>query len=184
MNDLLGGLFALVVLWVVLRLVGGMRTSVTLAPRTPSQETVDAVHAMFPDIPEDAIRYDLLRTGCAEATCENILQRGSLPPPPADVRFGAEPRAPGSVSAFSATPVGVQTPSSSTSPSLIERFALAERLRGRDVNDAQADEPATDNRPAWTGDVKDREAGLRERKEQMILHARRRMAARKVGDGE
>lgn len=40
---------------------------------------VEAVQAMFPHIPEASIRYDLQRSGSAEATCERILQDGYLP---------------------------------------------------------------------------------------------------------
>lgn len=34
---------------------------------------------MFPDIPEVSIRYDLLQSGSAEATCDRILRDGYLP---------------------------------------------------------------------------------------------------------
>ncbi len=34
---------------------------------------------MFPQVPEANIRYDLARSGSAEATCDRILQEGGLP---------------------------------------------------------------------------------------------------------
>ena len=49
------------------------------ASSTDTQQMVEAVQAMFPHIPERSIRYDLLRSGSAEITCEKILQDGFLP---------------------------------------------------------------------------------------------------------
>ena len=34
---------------------------------------------MFPNIPVEAIQYDLQKTGSVEQTCENILRDGTLP---------------------------------------------------------------------------------------------------------
>ncbi|KAI3614696.1 hypothetical protein CBS9595_003967 [Malassezia furfur] len=74
MNDLMGALFALLVLWMMLRMIGG-----ELSNAVQTQQMVETVKTMFPHIPEPSIRYDLLRSGSAEATCERILQDGYLP---------------------------------------------------------------------------------------------------------
>jgi hypothetical protein len=39
---------------------------------------VETVRAMFPDIPKDNIRYDLLKTGNTELTTNTILEKGFL----------------------------------------------------------------------------------------------------------
>lgn len=56
---------------------GSRRTELSNAVQT--QQMVETVKTMFPHIPEPSIRYDLLRSGSAEATCERILQDGYLP---------------------------------------------------------------------------------------------------------
>ncbi|KAF8416734.1 hypothetical protein L210DRAFT_3369865, partial [Boletus edulis BED1] len=52
-------------------------------PKHVTQDMVDQIHTMFPDIPTDNIRFDLLRTGSVELTSNKILERGflELPPP-------------------------------------------------------------------------------------------------------
>ncbi|KAJ2300470.1 hypothetical protein IW139_001060, partial [Coemansia sp. RSA 353] len=48
------------------------------------QEHLETIQAMFPDIPEGAIRADLARTGSPTITSDNILRNGgTLPLPPA-----------------------------------------------------------------------------------------------------
>ncbi|KAJ1886672.1 hypothetical protein LPJ81_006659 [Coemansia sp. IMI 209127] len=51
---------------------------------TVRPEHVQTIQAMFPDIPEAAIRADLARTGSPAVTSDNILRNGgTLPLPPA-----------------------------------------------------------------------------------------------------
>ncbi|KAJ2601537.1 hypothetical protein H4R99_002976, partial [Coemansia sp. RSA 1722] len=67
------------------------------AARTPRrthvvrQEHVQTIQAMFPDIPEAAIRADLARTGSPAITSDNILRNGGFLPIP--VATSAEQRA-------------------------------------------------------------------------------------------
>ena len=87
MNDSVGALLAIFVMWVILRFAfGGSSSQTPSAPRLNNarsrpvpQHMVDSVKALFPHVPEDAIRYDLQRSGSAEATCDRILNEGGLP---------------------------------------------------------------------------------------------------------
>ena len=72
MNDTLGALLAVLVLWVLVRVFSGRTAHV-------EPGTIDAVHSMFPHISYAAIHYDLLQTGSAESTCDRILRDGNLP---------------------------------------------------------------------------------------------------------
>ncbi|CAG8559759.1 6592_t:CDS:2 [Paraglomus occultum] len=56
-----------------------------MRPRPVTAEMVETVCAMFPNIPPAAVQYDLQKTGSVEVTCDNILQNGTLPMPPAVV---------------------------------------------------------------------------------------------------
>ncbi|KAL1745214.1 hypothetical protein HDZ31DRAFT_63310, partial [Schizophyllum fasciatum] len=47
-------------------------------PKNVTQPMIDQVLAMFPDLPPDNVRFDLLRTGSVERTAEKILERGFL----------------------------------------------------------------------------------------------------------
>ena len=107
MNDSLGALLAIVVLWSILRFAfgGGNNTSNSngghRAPaldnaraRQVPQHMVDSVKTLFPHIPDASIRYDLQRSGSVEETCERILNEGGLPSPPAGFFGAAEPTTP------------------------------------------------------------------------------------------
>lgn len=63
------------------------------------------------------------------------------------------------------------------SPSLISRYHLEDRVN------AHSSHEASPIRASWSADAKDRAAGLQERKAQMILQARKRMAERKASEG-
>ncbi|WFD35179.1 hypothetical protein MCUN1_002029 [Malassezia cuniculi] len=204
MNDTLGALFAVLVLWVIVRIIGSRGTSV-------SPGAIDAVHSMFPHVSKTAIHYDLLQTGSAEATCDKILRDGTLPEPPAGFRL---PEIPGTHT----TPVAAQahvasaglgagsvagtpapaglavpnTPAQSTttataspntvSPtaSLIAKYRLEERLQDEITDDVEITNKGKErvgrvDPQAWAAQASDREAELRERKARMVLAARRRL---------
>ncbi|KAJ1968841.1 hypothetical protein IWQ62_000999 [Dispira parvispora] len=140
---------------------------------------VERVQAMFPHIPEAAIRADLARTGSIETTCDNILRQGSLPLPPGaqvsrvsdsnpsshtTAQSPAQRRNPGqstSAGGSSSTASG-----GSTSDSLIKRFNLASKL-DQTVPDEQTYQ--------WETDASSRQEQLRRRKELMILQARQKL---------
>jgi len=220
MNDTVGAFLAVVILWALVRLFAGrdqrgagsrqvnqnMVRLAALKAAGADLVQVEAVQAMFPHIPEASIRYDLQRSGSAEATCDRILQQGYLPPvrarrggarmcrftdgsqPPPE--FGGVP----AVQAASAAAPAPAAPAASASaapapakpaPSLIARYHLEDRLAS-ESGEGASDAPLckgkkADTGAAWVANTEEREHGLRERKAQMIMAARRRMLEREKG---
>ncbi|PWN99485.1 hypothetical protein FA09DRAFT_328871 [Tilletiopsis washingtonensis] len=147
-----------------------------------SDEMVQAVTSMFPHVSPEAIRYDLARSGSAEATADRILSEGALPNPPAGL-FGPPrpapppPRAPESASAAS---------SASARTSLIKSFNLEARLSAPAPSEAApapaaAEKGKEKSKANWSDERATRERELRARKEEMILAARRRLQAKQSG---
>ncbi|KAI8973134.1 hypothetical protein BD414DRAFT_517766 [Trametes punicea] len=146
-------------------------------PKNVTPEMVETVHSMFPDIPSDNIRYDLLKTGSVEVTSNKIIERGFLPaPPPAYYRVyprAAEPSSP----AQPATPAAnnsnsdaVAGPSKTKKPeNLLTRYNLEARATGTSIGAAPEE---VGGKAVWEDSPEKREASLRERKARMILAAR------------
>ncbi|KAG9311386.1 hypothetical protein JVU11DRAFT_8495 [Chiua virens] len=154
-------------------------TALGFRPKHVTQDMVDQIHTMFPDIPTDNIRFDLLRTGSVELTTNKILERGFLdPPPPAyftlyphpDGRRPTTAPAPARPNAPAANPPAVATV---PQPSLIERYRLEHTL----VDDQDLSQADAGGKAKWEDTPEKREASLRERKAQMVLAARQRMLA-------
>ncbi|KAJ7176633.1 hypothetical protein C8R46DRAFT_1076865 [Mycena filopes] len=144
-------------------------------PKHVSQDMIDTISNMFPDIPPDNIRYDLLRTGSVELSSNKILERGFLdPPPPAYFTLYPRDANPEPAAARPAQAGGATSTAVKSKPSLIERYNLQERAAqpGPDISDEQAGGKAV-----WEDSSEKREASLKERKAQMILAARQRMLA-------
>ncbi|OWZ26577.1 hypothetical protein C356_06908 [Cryptococcus neoformans c45] len=141
---------------------------------TPSM--VETVHSAFPHVPVPNIVYHLSRTRSAQATSEEILERGVLPPPPPTFNIPAS-------LIPTATPQPAPTPfsnnannkaSNAKTQSLIDRYNLSSRLPSHKGKEKAEGEPAEiDNK--WEESKEKRELGLKERKERMILEARKRM---------
>ncbi|KAH7890405.1 hypothetical protein F5I97DRAFT_23665 [Phlebopus sp. FC_14] len=156
-------------------------TALGFRPKHVTQDMVDQIHTMFPDIPPDNIRFDLLRTGSVELTSNKILERGYLEAPP-PAYFTLYPR----VNAATA-PRTARTASSSSSttayqPSLISRYNLQDRLSTPTSEEAGGIIDAG-GKATWEDTKEKREASLRERKAQMILAARQRMLAQQQQAG-
>ncbi|KAF8634761.1 hypothetical protein AX15_000724 [Amanita polypyramis BW_CC] len=146
-------------------------------PKMITPEMVTAISNMFPDIPVNNIRYDLMRTGSVEVTSNKILERGYLDaPPPAywTVFPGANndngpptqrpPAAAGSSTALPSKP----------NESLITRYNLQDRIVKTEV----ISDDRVGGKAVWEDSREKREASLRERKAQMILAARQRLLAK------
>jgi len=156
-------------------------------PKNVSQDMVDTIGNMFPDIPKDNIRYDLLRTGSVEMTTNKILERGFIEPPPQSY-YTLYPRTP-------APSQPNQTTSSSSSipkprNTLISRYNLQSRVSQQDQESTptlipdELDVGAGGGKAKWEDTPEKREASLRERKEKMILAARQRMLAAQKEKGK
>ncbi|KAJ1652927.1 hypothetical protein IWQ61_006845 [Dispira simplex] len=163
----------------------GQNSNATTGRYRVQPTMVERVQAMFPHIPEAAIRADLARTGSIETTCDNILRQGSLPLPPGaqasrTSSSNTSSHTAGQSSAQRRNPnhleqsIGVASSSStapggSTSDSLIKRFNLGTKL-DQTVPDQQVYQ--------WETDASSRQEQLRRRKELMILQARRKLLER------
>ncbi|KAI6044547.1 hypothetical protein EDC04DRAFT_2865794 [Pisolithus marmoratus] len=134
-------------------------------PKPVTQEMVNHVHAVFPDIPPDNIRFDLLRTGSVELTSNKILERGFLEAPP-PTYYTIYPRA-----EAPQTPNGSHTASASST-----RYNLHDRVEGVD---SAPETIEVGGKARWEDTAEKREASLRERKAQMILAARQQMLAQR-----
>jgi len=136
---------------------------------------VNQIHTMFPDIPPDNIRFDLLRTGNVELTTNKILERGFLePPPPAFYTIYPRGQASAPHTSTSSRTPSTASETSAKQLSLIDRY----ELHGR-VSDAPSIPETIEvgGKAKWEDTPEKREASLRERKAQMILAARQRMLA-------
>ncbi|KAK7040773.1 hypothetical protein VNI00_009679 [Paramarasmius palmivorus] len=145
-------------------------------PKNVSQDMLDTISNMFPDIPIDNIRYDLLRTGSVELTTNKILERGYLDAPPASY-FQLYPRtaapAPTRSNATTTATPNAKEKAAQKQSTLIERFNLHDRVSTTEtISEAEVGGKST-----WEDTPEKREANLRERKAKMILAARQRMLA-------
>ncbi|KLO15174.1 hypothetical protein SCHPADRAFT_276261 [Schizopora paradoxa] len=166
-----------------------IRTTLGFKPKNVTQDMIDTVTTMFPDMPVDNIRYDLLRTGNVEVTTNKIIERGYLDAPPASY-FRIYPRADlQPQQGATATTTSTQTNAAASSsklqnrkkdPSLIERFHLESRVSSEDVTTSESESKVitpeeVGKKSVWESNPEAREASLKERKAQMILAARRRL---------
>ncbi|KAJ7750476.1 hypothetical protein DFH07DRAFT_827935 [Mycena maculata] len=144
-------------------------------PKPVSQDMIDTISNMFPDIPPDNIRYDLLRTGSVELSSNKILERGFLDPPP-PAYFTLYPREANAEQAARPAQAGAATSTAVKAPkkSLIDRYNLQDRVvqPGPLISEEEVGGKAV-----WEDSSEKREASLKERKAQMILAARQRMLA-------
>lgn len=190
MNDSIGALLALGVLYLIFRCLcsrGGPNRSpnaaatATARARAVPDAQVAAVHAMFPQIPEVAIRDDLARSGSTQATADRILRDGSLPMPRTGLlptNTAPTPTAPQDPAPATTTAAtGASASTTAVPPDLLTRYGLAvSSVEGKGKSTAvdQAEAPDTTRvQPGWSNDRSEREQVLRKRKEAAILQARK-----------
>ncbi|THH01012.1 hypothetical protein EW026_g1612 [Hermanssonia centrifuga] len=141
-------------------------------PKNITQEQVDTVHAMFPDIPRENIHFELLRSGNVQQTSNKILERGFLPaPPPAYYTIYPRTATPDAPRPGPAANTNQNKSAPQPKENLISRYRLENRL------DSSAASSATEDPLKWDDSPEKREAGLRERKARMVLAARQRLLA-------
>ncbi|KAI0367262.1 hypothetical protein BV20DRAFT_1123576 [Pilatotrama ljubarskyi] len=156
-------------------------------PKNVTPEMVETVHSMFPDIPSDNIRYDLLRTGNVQVTTNKILERGFLPaPPPAYYTIyprTAEPPAPRQPATPGNNAANAEAGSSKPkkTENLLTRYHLEGLASGTSIGAAPEEVGA---KSVWEDSPEKREANLRERKARMILAARERLLAQQAKEKE
>jgi coupling of ubiquitin conjugation to ER degradation protein 1 len=147
-------------------------------PKNVTQQMVDQIHAMFPDIPADNIRFDLLRTGSVELTSNKILERGFLEAPP-QAYFTLYPRLDTPAAPRPSDPAARTAPHSSAATArqltLIERYNLENKVAVTPIATEAGGVMDAGGKATWEDTAEKREASLRERKAQMVLAARQRM---------
>lgn len=152
-------------------------------PKPVTQDMIDTISNMFPDIPVDNVRYDLLRTGSVEQTSNKILERGFLdaPPPayytlfPHDANPNTSSNSSANAGSHARSAPGARSATPAKQPpkeTLIARYQLEERVRNQEE---VAMEGEWGGKAAWEDSPEKREASLRERKAKMILSARQRL---------
>jgi len=156
-------------------------------PHRVTEDMMTSLTTMFPDIPADNLRYDLLRTGSVEVTTNKILEKGFLDAPPSNY-FELYPRASTPETETAHRP-GPSSASTSRKPqqTLISRYSLESRVPFSttpnvsndnamvDLSDAPSVDVKGSSKGVWESDAAKREANLRERKAKMILAARQRL---------
>ncbi|KZT25567.1 hypothetical protein NEOLEDRAFT_1133548 [Neolentinus lepideus HHB14362 ss-1] len=148
-------------------------------PRNVTEQMVDTVQGMFPDMPRDNIRYELLRTGNVDQTANKILERGYLDAPP-QAYYTLYPRTQQPPPARPApAPTGNSTATKLKSDSLIKRFHLEDKVN----ESTPVSEEEVAGKAVWEDTPEKREASLQERKAKMILAARQRMLAQQKKAG-
>ena len=125
---------------------------------------ISQVSAMFPQLDRRSIAWDLHRNGGNVAgTSERILSgRGLDAPPPS-----FQPPLPAQAAPTAQVPVA-----SAGQPDLITRYGLQGRINDKGKEAVKSEEQ---KRMAWTSDKAARAEGLRRRREEMVLEARRKM---------
>lgn len=142
-----------------------------------TQEMIDQIHSMFPTIPQDNIRYDLLRTGSVEITSNKILERGYLDaPPPAYFTVYSRTEVPPQP-----RQVAPQGQSTGLAPTPKENLISRYKLQDRAVSSTfSPEDDLAFGKANWEDTSEKREASLQERKAQMILAARQRLLAQQT----
>jgi len=110
-------------------------------------------------------------------TSERILTgRGLETPPPSFQPALPEPApAPGATGSNAAVGGGAARTSASGQPDLITRYGLQGRIGDKGKEAVRSEEQ---KRSAWTSDKAARAEGLKRRREEMVLEARRKMLER------
>jgi len=153
------------------------RPSLSFHPKNVTPSMITSVQNAFPQEPRANVHYDLLRTGNVQVTCNTLIEKGSLPPPPpAFFQLYPQPDLP-------APTTGSQIPSSigsstavstsSVPTNLIQRFNLEKEISS---NSTVIDGVESDNgKAAWLDTAQKRQESLQQRKAQMVLAARQKM---------
>ncbi|KXN85653.1 Coupling of ubiquitin conjugation to ER degradation protein 1 [Leucoagaricus sp. SymC.cos] len=152
-------------------------------PKNVTQEMITTISNMFPDIPTDNIRFDLLRSGSVEVTTNKILERGYLEAPPAAYytlypRTNTTPQAPAGGNAQRQASQRASEKQPEKKETLISKFNLENRITG----DEGIKKEEVGGKAIWEDTAEKREASLKERKAKMILAARQRLLTQQQKD--
>ncbi|GAA6033991.1 hypothetical protein JCM8097_000637 [Rhodosporidiobolus ruineniae] len=160
--------------------------SSALSPRQIPQTSIDQFTAVFPGVTDRAARYELERNGgSVERAVERALREGGLPEPPASY-FPPPPPSTATPSPGTPRPLTPQPTASSSStiaarappPSLIQRMGLQSQAASQTPIKGKGkgkEEESAGEMGGWSPSASERERKLRERKERLVLEARRKL---------
>ena len=137
---------------------------------------VDQIAGIFPHLDRRSIAWDLHRNGgSVAATSERVLSGRGLESPPPSFQPNLPAPATGTPAARSS---GADKKATSGQPDLITKYNLQTRVGGKGKEPVPSEEQ---QRNAWSADKAARAEGLKRRREEMILAARRKMEAKGAG---
>ncbi|GAA5960853.1 hypothetical protein JCM8115_000175 [Rhodotorula mucilaginosa] len=187
MDEALGWGIAAGVCYFAYKLVFGSSTR----RRQVSQASIDQITTMFPNVSQNAARWELERNGGnVERAVERALREGGLPEPPAsyfppsaDTSPAANPfpttPARATTAAAPTTPVNAASSANnsrgSAPPSLIARMGLQAQVAADVKGKGKAAEEGSASASGWSPKAEERERNLRARKERLVLEARRKL---------
>lgn len=130
--------------------------------RVVTQDMIEVVQALGPNLTQEQIRYDLERTGSVEQTVERFLSEGTLPYPP-----GSEPQQATTNNTSSQKP-----PQKMDKSTLLGKYDLNEDDLKPPVNEQEIEQI---HKPTWSNDSAERQRQLKRQQQDMILRARKKM---------
>jgi coupling of ubiquitin conjugation to ER degradation protein 1 len=144
----------------------GSSSNASSRNRAVDPAQISQVSAMFPQLDRRSIAWDLHRNGGNVAgTSERILSgRGLDAPPPS-----FQPPLPAQAPTVQQSAPGA---GGAGQPDLITRYGLQGRINDKGKEAVKSEEQ---KRMAWTSDKAARAEGLKRRREEMVLEARRKM---------
>lgn len=154
----------------------GSNSSPTSRNNAVDNTKVAQISAMFPQLDQRQIAWDLSRNGGnVAATSERILSGRGLESPPPSYRPQLPAPAPAAPTAS-----GRSSGAAAQQPDLITRYNLQSRVSGKG-KEAVASTEEEQKRQVWSSDKAARAEGLRKRREEMVLAARRKMVEKDGG---
>lgn len=147
---------------------------VRFARRPVTNDMIEVVQTMAPQLTPEQIRYDLERSGSVQATVERFLSEGSLPFPPGYVAPPEPAQAPGPSGSGS----GVR---SRNGVNLIKKYGLENRVNTPEAEEEETEKPS---KMKWSQSKEERQQMLKKQREEMILKARRKLEAKEKEKGQ
>ncbi|ODA78044.1 hypothetical protein RJ55_06647 [Drechmeria coniospora] len=144
------------------------------------EAAVERIQQMFPQAERRSILWDLQRNGGnIQNTTERILT-GRLDTPP--ISFQPPPPPQDRATSGSSATSAMRQPEKPAQPDLIARYDLKSKLGTSGATASDSDEGHGKKAKGWSSDRDERQAALKQRRDDMILAARRRMEAKMAAE--
>jgi len=140
---------------------------------------VERIQQMFPQADRRSILWDLQRNGGnIQNTTERILA-GRLETPP--ITFQPPPP-PGQPASGASSATATRQPEKPAQPDLITRYKLRNKLDTEGSKEEEEEEEDKKKGRGWSSNREERQVSLQKRRDEMILEARRKMAAKMAAE--